>query len=86
MFCHKIEEQCLVNLLNWQNITGETETIHKRNYKELEARVKRHKDKPKKETNNDNFSHMQNTETPEGHIYMISYFNVTKKRGKNHKK
>ena len=56
------------------------------NYTGIGDREKIHKYKLKKETNNDNFSHIQNIETPEGHRYMISYFNVTKKRGKNHKK
>ena len=44
-------------------------------------RVQSHKDKIKKETDNDNFRHLKNPGTPEGHRSMISHFNVIKKCG-----
>ena len=51
------------------------------NYTGIGDREKIHKYKLKKETNNDNFSHMQNTWTPESHRYMKLYFKVTNKFG-----
>ena len=45
----------------------------------LVARVQSHKAKLKKETNNDNFRHIQKPVTPEGHRSMSSNFNVINK-------
>ena len=43
--------------------------------------TKTHKAKLKKETNDDNLTHIQNPGNPEGHRSMASHFNVIKKCG-----
>ena len=47
----------------------------------LRSRLKTHKAKLKKETNDDNSSNMQKSVTPHGHRAITSHFNVMKKRG-----
>ena len=55
IFCHDIDEQCLINLLEYQNIKRDTNKRHKSNYMGVGVMVKSHKDKLKKETNDDTF-------------------------------
>ena len=47
----------------------------------VRAKVQSHKDKLKKETNNDTFMRLQNPGTPEGHRPTSSHFNVINKFG-----
>ena len=45
------------------------------------ARVQSHKEKLNKETNDDNFGHIQKPRTTEGHRSVTSHFNIIKKHG-----
>ena len=49
--CHDIDEECLITLLEYQNIKIEKKTRHRSNYIGIGDRVQSHKDKLKKETN-----------------------------------
>ena len=81
MFCHEIDEQRLITLLDYQNIKRDTNTRHKRNYMRVGARVQSHTSKLKRETNDDIFRSLQKTGNPAGNRLMISNFNIIKKYG-----
>ena len=80
--CHCIDEQCLINLLKYQSIKRDTKTRHNINYIGLGSEVQSHKNKLKKETNNDTSRPLQKPGTLEEHRAMISNFNRINKCGR----
>ena len=80
-FCHEIDDQPLINTLEYHNIKRDTKKRHKRNYMGFGSRLQSHKAKLNKETNDDTFRCLQNPGTPEGHGSTTPHSNFINKFG-----
>ena len=78
-FFHDIDEKCLINILEYQNIKRDTKKTHKSNYMVLGDRVQTHKYKLKNKTNANTFRNTHKPGTPEGHRSITSHFNAINK-------